>query len=334
MKIQIHTKERHATDKLRYVDGSSILVNNNRQYSWKIDRQELIIAPYKIYTKMNLADISWFFETQNVKGFKTALDKRASDIKAANLYVDRLLSKQKKEEQKKESRKWMITKEHERILSIVSTVNTLISRVISGELEEGSMEFNAAMAVMTRSAGQSVFDLPHVNSGKISIEAYFVKLSKKLYDEIGIPNPNNPNDSNVKCVNEHYYPRSRTGGIDLYYYALEFFKLNGEFTTRDAITILHSNSEIAVTTKWQNIIALEPYQKAETFKGPDMSYQLANIMLVDCPPPPEHYFWVAMAKRYNIKLPALATFSNTISVEGADKLFYDSLPQTIKDMIK
>jgi hypothetical protein len=200
------------------------------------------------------------------------------------------------------------SKHQERVDKLVTQI-WHIHRYTVRFIEDTGDIFNPANAtdveVAVRNIGNMIHDLPKVYTGLMSYELWRnIQLSP----------------GSKKMVFEHFYPRSVVGGRDVLELAYAMITNVGKFAVKDMINVLYSCSQGNKTTQDENLKALPPFQKEDTFIDPPTSYQQANIKLVHEKEFTVPVVWQSVADMFGVHLIDLPEFYDVISVEEAKNL--------------
>jgi hypothetical protein len=175
---------------------------------------------------------------------------------------------------------------------------------IARKIKRDTPEYEVKMSAACRVIGNTIHDLVRNNSGLVSLDAYDTIVNNK----------------DTKLVWEHYYPRSRAGGEDIFLHCVAMIKSRGEYTLRDLFAAACTGSEVARTTKKENIEDLDRFQTKEMFTTPSESYERADVPVVRYEQPEYHSHWIRLAEELNKILPVFHEFPQEITTEQADQL--------------
>lgn len=270
-----------------------------------------IRANYKrAMLRFNIRSCKWYIEKYagGRKVFITDVRKRLNDLEQAGKSIERQKKKiaeniqilAGREQRYKKAR----AKFTELYIYLLATAHDFISR----DMIPGTDDYEAKMAAVSRFIGNVIHDLPKNKSGLMSLDAYDATVNKK----------------DINLVWEHYYPRSRAGGEDIFHHCVEILKGKGDYTESDLFTAACSASEVARATKHENDKKLEPHQTREAYVSPAQSYLDGDVPVIRIHDPEPHPFWVRLGLELGKNIPPFAEFPQEMTIEEADKLLTQS----------
>lgn len=294
-------KKVNKDDKRYYEDGTEVLISEDRPYHWKFTVDELKEFPDHLY-KMNEPDCLWFLENfPGRHGYRVPVGTRLKQIRTAR----RKTRQHAKIKQTKRKREIAYNKAVHSLEMILECLRFTYDKIQTNGHEVGTHEYEGLMNSIGRLVGNTVHDLPGIQTGKYSLAAY---------DETNHMN-------GVELTWEHYYPRTRTGGVHVFDH-YNMYRAEGlEYGMKELITIMLSNCEVARTTRTENSQDLYESQQPENFILPPQSYADSGITVVDVHEPLyNNPLWNRLVEEYDAVYPPVCEFPDAITIEEADKL--------------